>query len=86
MDSYTLLVVIFILVSTIGVYIFFINEKSKKFQKIGKGICPQCNLESIEVKNSKKNGCCGTSAVTFKCRNCGYEDEYNIGNGGSCKL
>ncbi len=70
-------------------YYLFIRYKGAKLHKLEQGICPECEEHSIVLKNAKKGGCSGTSNVVYRCENCGYEEDFNVGgscSGGSCSL
>ncbi len=82
---------VIIVVTLLGVlaYYLFLQEKSKKLSKIEEGICPECERDSIEVRRAKGGGCSGTTSVIYRCKHCGYEEEFNVGGGcgtGGCKI
>ncbi len=79
---------IIILLSVLAYYLY-IRHKGAKLQKIEQGICPECGQKTIALKTKKGGGCSGTSNVTYRCENCGYEEDFNISGScgsGSCTL
>ncbi|WP_281951256.1 hypothetical protein [Nitrosophilus kaiyonis] len=78
------LFIVTLILSILGVvaYYLYIKQKGEKLSKIEKGICPECEKESITVKRSKSGGCSGTTNVIYRCENCGYEEEFNVGASG----
>jgi predicted RNA-binding Zn-ribbon protein involved in translation (DUF1610 family) len=72
----------FILITVLSIlaivaYWLFMKEKSNRLLKNQMGICPDCGLQSIEIKRAKGNGCSGTSTIIYHCANCGYEESFN---------
>ena len=77
------LFVVIVILTVLGVlaYYLFLKEKGEKLSKIERGICPECDQDSIEVRRAKGGGCSGTTNVIYRCAHCGYEEEFNIGAG-----
>ena len=78
------LFVVIVVLTLLGVlaYYLFLKEKGEKLSKIERGICPECEESSIEIRRSKGGGCSGTTSVIYRCDRCGYEEEFNVGAGG----
>lgn len=82
---YLFLVIFILAILGLLAYYLYLKEKSIRLKKVEKGICPNCNQDSIEIKRSKSGGCSGVRNIIFKCQNCDFEEEFNI-FGSSCNL
>jgi len=83
------LFIVFLILSILGVvaYYLYLKEKGDKLTKIERGMCPQCEKDTIKIKRSKAGGCSGTTNIIYKCDFCGYEEDFNISKGcGACNL
>jgi len=86
---YTFVVLVILAVLGVLAYYLYIRQKGEKLSRIERGICPECEKETIEVKRAKSGGCSGTTSVIYRCSECGYEEEFNVGSScgsGGCSL
>ncbi|MRI83652.1 MAG: hypothetical protein C6I00_04455 [Nitratiruptor sp.] len=79
---YTFVVLVVVTILGVLAYYLFLRQKREKLAKIEQGICPECEGASIEIGRIKGGGCSGTTNVIYRCSQCGYEEEFNVG--GSC--
>ncbi len=79
---YTFIVITILVMLGVLAYYLYLRQKGEKLDKISRGFCPECDQKSIQIRRSKSGGCSGTTNVIYRCENCGYEEEFNVG--GSC--
>jgi predicted RNA-binding Zn-ribbon protein involved in translation (DUF1610 family) len=79
---YLFVVILIVTILSVLAYILYIKQKGEKLIKIQKGICPECENMTIELKRSKSGGCSGTQSVIYRCEKCGYEEDFNVKSGG----
>jgi predicted RNA-binding Zn-ribbon protein involved in translation (DUF1610 family) len=61
-------------------YAYYLKEKRDELKKIESGRCPRCGGKEI-VMNDHRSAGCGNRIVGFRCRECGYENSFSMGNG-----
>jgi len=82
---YTFLVLL--VVGALGVlaYYLYIRQKGERLAKAERGVCPECESQSVVIASVKGGGCSGTTNVRYACEACGWEEEFNVA-GGSCGI
>jgi len=83
MDIFLLLFLLIVGIGIVVTYIYYFRERDTHLKAINTGICPKCKKKSIYISDTRGGGC-GPKLVTFKCRECGYEDNFTIE--GSCGI
>ena len=74
-DIFTILLILFILISSIVGYTYYLKEKNQELSKIEQGFCPKCKHNTIELVDIRGSGC-SPKIMTYVCSSCGYENSF----------
>ena len=84
MDFYLLAFMLIILIGSVLVYAYYLEEKKEQLESIQRGFCPRCKQNAIELTDQRSSGCSGPQMMSFECLECGYVNNFAIQNPNSC--